>query len=83
MGRLTKIFGAGTRGAVATVAVQSLVFGSVHFCWGVGGMIVTTMMGAVWGAAFLLCGRNLWVVIIAHTVGHIAFVAQLYASAPG
>ncbi len=82
MDRLTTIFGAGTGGAIATVAVQSLVFGSIHFGWGVGGMIVTAMMGAVWGTAFLLCGRNLWIVIIAHTVAHLALVALLFASPP-
>ena len=82
MDRLTRIFGSGVGGAVMTVLVQSVFFGSVHFGWGLGGMIVTTMMGAVWGTAFLLCGRNLWIVIIAHTVGHIALVAQLYAALP-
>lgn len=82
MDRLTRLFGAGAGGAILTVTVQSLVFGSVHFGWGIGGMIMTTMMGAVWGTAFLLCGRNLWIVIIAHTVGHLALVAQLYASSP-
>lgn len=78
MDRLTRIFGADHGGAFATVAVQSLVFGSVHFGWGFGGMIVTAMMGAVWGTAFLLCGRNLWIVILAHSAGHLALVAQLY-----
>ena len=82
MDRLTRIFGAGTGGAVMTVLVQSVFFGSVHFGWGPGGMIITVMMGAVWGTAFLLCGRNLWIVIIAHTVGHIAMVVQLYTSRP-
>jgi hypothetical protein len=37
-------------------------------------------MGAVWGTAFLLCGRNLWIMIIAHSTAHVALVAQLYAS---
>lgn len=82
MDRLTNIFGAGVGGALMTVAAQSALFGSVHFGWGVGGMIMTTMMGAVWGTAFLLCGRNLWIVIIAHSAGHIAMVAQLYAAPP-
>jgi membrane protease YdiL (CAAX protease family) len=82
MDRLTRIFGSGVGGAVMTVLVQSVFFGSVHFGWGFGGMIATTMMGAVWGTAFLLCGRNLWIVIIAHTVGHIALVVGLYASPP-
>ncbi len=83
MGRLTKIFGAGAVGAIVVVVAQSALFGSVHvFGWGVGGAIVTTMMGAVWGTAYLLCGRNLWITIAAHSLGHVLLVAQLYASPP-
>ena len=62
--------------------MQSVLFGSAHFGWGLGGMIATSMMGAVWGTAFLLCGRNLWIVIIAHTFGHIALVVGLYTARP-
>jgi hypothetical protein len=80
MNRLTRIFGAGLGGAALTVLVQAVLFGVVHFQWGIGGIIVTTIMGAVWGTAFLLCGRNLWIVIIAHSTAHVALVAQLYAS---
>lgn len=78
IGRLSGIFGATTRGAVLAVLTQALVFGAVHFQWGVGGMIVTVIMGIVWGAGYLLCGRNLWVVILAHSAGHILGVVQLY-----
>jgi len=63
-----------------SVLAQSLVFGAVHFQWGLGGIIVTTIMGAVWGFGFLLCGRNLWIVIAAHSTAHIALVAQLYTA---
>jgi hypothetical protein len=80
MNRLTRIFGAGLGGAALTVLVQAVLFGVVHFQWGIGGIIVTTIMGAVWGTAFLLCGRNLWIMIIAHSTAHVALVAQLYAS---
>ncbi len=79
MGRLDAVFGRHRTGTVATVLVQSLIFGSVHFGWGVGGMIVTTVMGAVWGTAYVLCGRNLWIMILAHSTGHLLLVAQLYA----
>lgn len=79
MNRLTQIFGAGFIGAMLTVLAQSVIFGAVHFEWGFGGMILTSIMGAVWGAGFLLCGRNLWVVILAHSTGHLMLVAQLYA----
>lgn len=80
--RLARIF-AGTRGATAlAVLVQALVFGSVHFQWGAGGVIVAAIMGAVWGFAFLLCGRNLWITIIAHSMAHLALVTQLYLTPP-
>ena len=82
IGRLTRLF-AGTRGApILAVLVQAVIFGSVHFQWGIGGIVVTAIMGAVWGFAFLLCGRNLWIVIIAHSAAHIALLMQLYFSSP-
>jgi len=78
IGRLSDIFGRNTGGAVMTVLVQALVFGAIHFQWGIGGMILTVIMGIVWGTAYLLCGRNLWIVILAHSAGHILLVVQLY-----
>jgi membrane protease YdiL (CAAX protease family) len=78
IGRLSGIFGRTTGSAIIAVLVQALVFGSVHFQWGIGGMIMTFVMGIVWGTAYLLCGRNLWIVILAHSAGHILFVMQLY-----
>lgn len=78
IGRLSDIFGRDIGGAFVTVLFQAFVFGAVHFQWGLGGMIVTVMMGIVWGTAYLLCGRNLWIVIIAHSAGHILLVTQLY-----
>lgn len=78
MGRLAEYFGKDFRGCGLTVLVQALVFGSIHFQWGIGGMIMTFCMGAVWGTAYLLCGRNLWVVILAHSAGHVLFVMQLF-----
>jgi membrane protease YdiL (CAAX protease family) len=81
MGRLSELFGTGTRGNILTVLVQALIFGSIHFTWGIGGVLMTFMMGLVWGTAYLLCDRNLWVVIFAHSAGHILFITQLYLGA--
>jgi membrane protease YdiL (CAAX protease family) len=78
MDRLSRMFGTSATGVVITIMVQALIFGSVHFGWGIGGMIVTVMMGMVWGTAYLLVGRNLWVVILAHSMAHILFAIQLY-----
>lgn len=78
MDRLTRIFGTGFVGIVLVVLVQGALFGAAHFQWGAGGMLLTTIMGIVWGTAFLLCGRNLWIVILAHTAGDLLLVGQLY-----
>jgi membrane protease YdiL (CAAX protease family) len=80
--RLATVFGGTTGAAVSAVLVQALIFGSVHFQWGLGGIFATSIMGAVWGFAYLLCGRNLWIVILAHSMAHIALVTQLYFSPP-
>lgn len=82
MGRLSEIFGNNLWGASMTVLVQGLIFSSVHFQWGLGGMMLTFIMGIVWGAAFLMSGRNLWIVILAHSAGHILLVVQLYLAKP-
>ena len=82
MGRLSELLGTDRRGSVLTVLIQALIFSSIHFTWGIGGLLMTFMMGIVWGSAFLLCGRNLWVVILAHSAGHLLFVTQLYLGAP-
>lgn len=80
MGRLSSVFGETTTGNILTVFIQSLMFGMVHFQWGVGGIVVTAIMGMVWGTAYLLCGRNLWIMIIAHSFGHLMMALQLYFS---
>jgi membrane protease YdiL (CAAX protease family) len=82
IGRFTNLFGGGRAAAVFAVLAQALVFGAVHFQWGPGGILATSVMGAVWGFAYLLCGRNLWIVILAHSLAHIALVAQLYSLPP-
>jgi membrane protease YdiL (CAAX protease family) len=78
IGRLSDVFGRAPGSTAAAILVQAFIFGAVHFMWGVGGVIVTVIMGVVWGTAYVLCDRNLWVVILAHSAGHVLFVVQLY-----
>jgi len=73
-------FGGGSAAAVLAVVSQALIFGSVHFQWGLGGIVMTSAMGLIWGAAYLLCGRNLWIVILAHSAAHIALILSLYSA---
>ncbi|MEM7017176.1 MAG: type II CAAX endopeptidase family protein [Pseudomonadota bacterium] len=80
--RLAYLFDGQRFSNVLAVLVQALIFGSIHFQWGIGGIVITVIMGMVWGFAFLWCGRNLWVVIIAHSTAHIALATVLYYSTP-
>lgn len=80
MRQFTRLYGSGRSAAAFTVLSQALIFGLVHFQWGLGGILMTTIMGIVWGVAYLLCGRNLWIVIMAHSAAHIALVLQLYST---
>jgi len=66
MNRLAEITtGQGAAWATA-VLVSSIVFGLVHFSWGIVGMVQTTLMGLALAASYLVVKRNLWVLIVAH-----------------
>jgi membrane protease YdiL (CAAX protease family) len=78
--RFSRLIGGKEDAPVLAVPAQALVFGAVHFQWGLGGVVLAMLMGVVWGFAFLLCGRNLWIVILAHSLAHVLLVMQLYSS---
>ncbi len=75
-----RLYGEAPAAAVLAVVSQALIFGSVHFQWGLGGVVMTSVMGLIWGAAYLLCGRNLWIVILAHSAAHVALILGLYSA---
>ncbi len=75
-----RLYGNVRAGPILAVLSQALIFGFVHFQWGLGGIVMTSIMGLVWGVAYLLCGRNLWIVIMAHSLAHIALILQLYSA---
>jgi membrane protease YdiL (CAAX protease family) len=82
IGRFETLFEDYPNSALLAVLAQAALFSLIHFQWGVGGMLMTAIMGLVWGASYLLCGRNLWIVILAHSAGHILFVTALYLADP-
>ena len=56
-----------TRVTMALAVVgSSVAFGLAHSAWGWMGVLETTLIGLVLGAAYIRSGRNLWVTIIAH-----------------
>jgi hypothetical protein len=50
----------------AAVVVQAIIFGFVHAYQSPAGMIKVGLIGLLFGISYLVTGRNLWPVILAH-----------------
>lgn len=78
--RLGELGGNGKWATRISVIVSAIVFGLVHYNWGVMGIIQTTFMGLALGISYLMVGRNLWIPILAHGyMDAILLVGQYFA----
>ncbi len=78
MTRIAEMGGGGKTAWRVAVIVSALVFGLIHFGWGPAGIVQTTLMGLALGAAYLIVGRNLWVLVLAHAYLDTILLVQLY-----
>lgn len=76
--RLTAVFGGGRWALYAAALLNALPFGLIHYEWGFGGIILTTVMGAVMGLMYLVTKRNLWPLIMAHAIMDAILISTLY-----
>jgi len=72
--RCERLFRSTGGGTIAAIAVQAVLFGLLHYPQGGAGILATALGGLLWGAAFVVFSRSLWVVI----VGHAAFDATFF-----
>ncbi len=77
--RLARLFGGGRSGLLFAALLNGLPFGLIHFEWGLGGMLLTTVMGSVLGLMYLATGRNLWPLIVAHATLDAVLILMLYS----
>jgi membrane protease YdiL (CAAX protease family) len=66
---LNRVADLGSRSRTALVIGllwSSIMFGFAHWYQGPAGVVSSVASGIVYGAAYLLAGRNLWVAILAH-----------------
>lgn len=76
---LAKMFGDTTTSWLLAAVVSAVVFGLGHMGKGPAGMIGSGLGGLVYGLGYLLCRRNLWPVILAHSAGNtIGFVGDYF-----
>lgn len=80
MKRVANVLGGGAGSWTAALILQALVFGSMHFYLGVGGMISATIGAIFFGLFFLLARRNLWPAIMVHGLWDSLVLILIYSS---
>lgn len=83
MNRLTELTGGGRAGWTLAVVISGIVFGLVHFDWGLAGVVQTTLMGFALGVSYLTVRRNLWVLVLAHAYIDSVLLIQIFAGPGG
>jgi membrane protease YdiL (CAAX protease family) len=76
--RISEMGGNGKNWSKIAVLISSIIFGLVHFEWGLMGIFQTGFMGLALGISFLLVKRNLWVLILAHAYMDAILMIQMY-----
>ncbi len=76
--RLAEMMGGHKHAWIWAVVISSIVFGLVHYDWGLTGIVQTTFMGAALAISWLKAKKNLWVVILAHAYMDFILMMQIY-----
>ncbi|HXV13927.1 MAG TPA: type II CAAX endopeptidase family protein [Candidatus Krumholzibacteria bacterium] len=77
--RLARIVGGtGRRTVLAAALLCGIPFGLAHFQWGVGGVLVTAVMGSMLGLMYLATRRNLWPLVFGHAALDFLLLLQVY-----
>jgi membrane protease YdiL (CAAX protease family) len=76
--RIAELGGGGKTAWRVAVVTSSVVFGLVHYAWGITGIVQTAFMGLALGVSYLVVGRNLWVTILAHAYMDTILMVQMY-----
>ena len=80
--RLTALFGGRTLAIIAAILLQAVLFGLGHLGLGIRGAVTAGVIGVVYGTIYVVNGRNLWPLIIAHGItDSISLVALYYGAA--
>lgn len=82
MTRIAEMGGGSKTAWSVAVIVSAVVFGLIHFGWGLFGIVQTAFMGLALAISFLLVKRNLWVLVLAHAYLDTILLVQLYLTPP-
>ena len=80
MRKLALIWGDTNKAWIKALIIHAAIFGIGHFYQGLSGVIITTVSGIIYGAAYYFSGKNLWVSIIAHSIANTVAFFEIYQS---
>ena len=82
MDRLSRL--KGLRGAMwPIIVIQAVLFGLPHLYQGLGGVIITGVVGIGFGWLRYRCGGNLWACVLAHMAVDVSMMSLSYAGTLG
>jgi len=76
--RIEEMGGGGNAVHRFAVLVSAVVFGLVHFQWGIVGIGQTALVGLVFALAYVKLKRNLWINVLAHGYMDTILLVQLF-----
>lgn len=77
---LDVLLGRNERSPWIAVLISSVIFGLMHAWQGIGGIIITGIIGFIFGTAFLLNGRKILPLILAHGILDTISLYMIYSS---
>ncbi|MDT4969857.1 MAG: protease family protein [Acidobacteriota bacterium] len=80
--RVAVLFGGNKAAWAVACVIQAALFGAIHAYQNPMGMLLTGTIALISGIVFLAIGRNLWLLIIAHTLYDTARVIAFYLHGP-
>jgi hypothetical protein len=81
LSRLERLFGGGKWAVIAGVLLQATFFGVGHAYLGIRGAMSAGLIGGIFGTLFVISGRNLWPLILAHGLTDTVSLVALYFGA--
>ena len=66
LNQFARLCGGSKAGWGLAILFQAALFGLGHYTQGLTGIIITGLIGLLFGVLYLLAGRNLWCLILAH-----------------
>ena len=76
--RISEIVGSTSYSKTIAIVLSSVLFGLIHYKWGLMGVIQTGFFGLAMGICYVKLKRRLWVLVLAHVYMDTLLLVQIY-----